>query len=91
MGNQIDEVCQALIDKLDPFFKGGGAETHVLTARQAFGPTLAEKLFDADWPDSKDRWEIHNKNGPDAAARRYIGLAEVARHHFTGVMTEMLK
>lgn len=40
--------------------------------------SLAEALFYADWPDGDDKWEQHNTKGPDAAARRYMRLAEVA-------------
>lgn len=37
--------------------------------------TLAKAMFEIDWPD--DKWERHIlQRGPDAAARRYLAMAE---------------
>jgi hypothetical protein len=50
--------------------------TQAAEARRA---EIAERLFSADWP--KDKWSNHQNvgatKGPDAAARRYLMLADV--------------
>lgn len=59
------------------------------TSDEAVKRSLAQILYETDWPNSKDKWKQHHQSGkPDNAARRYMRLEQAAREYLQAQLTE---
>lgn len=59
------------------------------TSDEAVERSLAQILYETDWPNSKDKWKQHHQSGkPDNAARRYMRLEQAAREYLQAQLTE---